>query len=297
VSAPAPLPAAFTWGVFGLLTCSSAAGTLASALSGAILGGLYAYLHEHALAATTLARIGARVPPGSSALALFTSTGEPNTLTTQSLQMAAARVSVATISGDLTAQIQPESVGPSQDSDVELTMVLTRYPEQDTAAAVKARPRSARVQVELVVRVEPSGRIHVADPTHSTGAFARSDLLSWGGFGLVCGAVAGAVNGGGWIGLAGGAAVLASAWGLFGLFGLFAGGLYGLWAGRAVSRRRLTGLTALLSPGTSNLLAWVDGAATSQDLHSLDSPGCQQLTLSFNDSAAGPALTSGQLCG
>ena len=42
---------------------------------------------------------------------------------------------------------------------------------------------------------------------------------------------------------------------------LFAGALYGLWAGRAVSARRLKGVGPLLPPDSSVILAWADGAA------------------------------------
>ena len=97
--------------------------------------------------------------------------------------------------------------------------------------------------------------------------------MSWAAFGLVVGDIAGAVKGGGWVGLAGGALLVGLVW------GLFAGALYRLWAGRAVSARRLNGIANLFRIGTSNVLAWVDGAATPDDLRPPAAPGGQQLVL------------------
>ena len=48
---------------------------------------------------------------------------------------------------------------------------------------------------------------------------------------------------------------------LWGIFGAFAGALYGMWAGRGVSARRLKGLGAFVPPDSSLALAWADGSA------------------------------------
>ena len=53
---------------------------------------------------------------------------------------------------------------------------------------------------------------------------------------------------------------------LWAVFGLIAGALYGLWAGRAVSARRLKGLGPLLPPDTSAVLAWSEGNLTQRAL-------------------------------
>jgi hypothetical protein len=127
----------------------------------------------------------------------------------------------------------------------------------------------------------------VDDPVHGIRAYARSDTMSWSAFGLIFGAVAGAANGGGWLGVAGGAFAVGLVWGLF---GLVAGALYGLWAGRAVSARRLNGLQNVLLPGTSSVLAWVDGAPSTEDLTSLAQPGAQQLVLRFVDRNEGTSI-------
>jgi hypothetical protein len=113
--------------------------------------------------------------------------------------------------------------------------------------------------------------------------------VSWAAFGLVVGAIAGAVKGGGWVGLAGGALLVGLVWGLF---GLFAGALYGLWAGRAVSARRLNGIANLFPLGTSSVLAWVDGAAT-DDLRPPAAPGGQQLVLRLVGRPDGTVLAVG----
>ena len=61
---------------------------------------------------------------------------------------------------------------------------------------------------------------------------ARSDVISWGGFGLVFGAIVGVVGGGGILGFLEDGVATGIGWALF---GLVAGALYGLWAGRSIS--------------------------------------------------------------
>src|ERR1044071_3532423 len=95
----------------------------------------------------------------------------------------------------------------------------------------------------------PSARGRTASPSVPPEAGASSP-------GLVCGALAGATGGGGFVGFLEGGLVTGVAWGLF---GLGAGALYGLWAGRATSARRLEGIGPILAPGTSTLLAWAEG--------------------------------------
>jgi hypothetical protein len=169
-------------------------------------------------------------------------------------------------------------------------MLLVHYRETGAAEQAAASAHSRRVQVELVVRVNADGRIQVADPAHGVRAFSCSDLVSWGGFGVVVGGIAGAVEGGGLVGVAGGALVTGLVWGLF---GLAAGALYGLSAGRAVSGRRLSGLRRLLVPNSSNVLAWIDGPALPEDLATLNAPGSERLVLRFVGTRDGTVITSG----
>ena len=79
----------------------------------------------------------------------------------------------------------------------------------------------------------------------------------------------------------------ASCWALF---GLVAGALYGLWAGRAVSARRLKAVHPLLAPDTSMIVAWAEGAVTPETLAGWSAPGSQQLILRFNPVANGAVL-------
>jgi len=77
----------------------------------------------------------------------------------------------------------------------------------------------------------------------------------------------------------------------WGLFGLGAGALYGLWAGRATSARRLEGIGPILAPGTSTLLAWAEGPLSPEAVDLLaGQPGTRRLVLSFNPSEHGAIL-------
>ena len=98
-------------------------------------------------------------------------------------------------------------------------------------------------------------------------------MVSWGLFGVVYGAIVGAVAHGGILssienGLVGV---------LWALFGLVAGALYGLWAGRGVSARRLKGFGPLLPPDSSVILAWADGAGTERTIDALSTRDTETL--------------------
>jgi hypothetical protein len=116
---------------------------------------------------------------------------------------------------------------------------------------------------------------------------ARSDVISWGGFGLVFGAIVGLAGGGGILGFLEGGLVTGVGWAVF---GLVAGALYGLWAGRSISARRLRGIGPLLLPGTSALLAWSNGPASSAVLEAFQEPGSSGLVLGFNPVEGGAVL-------
>ena len=77
---------------------------------------------------------------------------------------------------------------------------------------------------------------------------------------------------------------------LWAIFGLVAGALYGLWAGRGVSARRLKGVGPLLPPDSSVILAWADGDIAPQTITDLSSPGAQSLIVRFNPVAHGALL-------
>ena len=77
---------------------------------------------------------------------------------------------------------------------------------------------------------------------------------------------------------------------IWAIFGLFAGALYGLWAGRGVSARRLKGVGPLMPPDSSVILAWADGAATERTLGALSTPDAETLGVRFNPVAGGAIL-------
>lgn len=299
------LTAALTWGLFGLL-----AGGLESlalwAILGAICGGLWAYYTEHLLRKSELARIGAQLPASSSALLTFAETDDARGLLAAPAAPAPATASVIAIDDDLTARVfagtsEPvelpgSPVGPAMlpDQAAPTSMIMARYPDTGTAKQVASRaagPGTAaapgRIQVELVIWVDRAGRRHVADPTQGVKAWARSDLISWGVFGVAVGALAGAFGGGGVHSIVGNALVTGILWAAF---GLAAGALYGLWAGRGVSARRLKGLQGLLAPGTSMLVAWTDGPVSPNTFDALAAPGAQRLILRFNPVEDGAVL-------
>jgi hypothetical protein len=300
------LTAALTWGLFGLV-----AGGLKSAaiwaILGAVCGGLWAYYTEHLLRKDELARIGARLPANSSALVIFAESSDPRSLLKATAAHAPATASVAAVDDDLGARVFAGATDPIEVSrstgggailpgqTAPTSMIMLRYPSTATAkqVAAKAAPTSKKaaaaspVQVELVVWADPSGRRHVADPSQGVKAWAKSDLVSWGLFGVVVGALAGAFGGGGVHSFVSDAIVTGIGWAVF---GLVAGALYGLWAGRAVSARRLKGLSGLLTPGSSILVAWADGPVSTDTISALTAPGSQRLILRFNAIEGGAVL-------
>jgi hypothetical protein len=84
-----------------------------------------------------------------------------------------------------------------------------------------------------------------------------------------------------------GAVVTGVAWGIF---GIFAGALYGLFAGRAVSARRLKSVGPLLAPGTSMVVAWAYKPVTDDTLDGYLTPGSERLVLRFNSVEGGAVL-------
>ena len=172
-------------------------------------------------------------------------------------------------------------------------MLICRYRDRSDAnriaSHITADSEHTSAQIELVVERDARGRLHVVDPTHGIRAMAKSDVVSWGGLGLVLGAVAGAVAGGGILGFLAGGLITAIVWGLF---GLAAGALYGMWAGRAVSARRLKDVSLALANGGSSLLAWADGRVDPGVLETFLAPGSQSLVIRFESNARGAAIAT-----
>jgi hypothetical protein len=302
----AALTPALTWGVFGLLFGSEAVvSAIIWAVIGAICGGLYGYYFLRLAPKSRLARIGAQLPAQSSALTMFVETKDARGVLKATAGHRPSVASVAAVSADLTARVfagaaeaielpaEPSGHGLPPDRDSVLSMVLLRYHDPGTAKQIAAQmaPKTKKaipsLQFELVLHADRDGRRHVADPTLGVAATARQSLVSWAAFGVAFGALAGAVNGGGLGGALKGALVTAVVWGIF---GIIAGALFGLWAGRAVSARRLKGLRGLLVPGSSMLVAWADGPVRPDVMGILTEPGSQQLILRFNPVEGGAVL-------
>jgi hypothetical protein len=191
----------------------------------------------------------------------------------------------------------PTGQPPSDRSPV-LSMVVARYPDlgaaRRTAKEAAARTTKApkdlsrgELLVEMVVETRTDGRRRVVDPSQGVAAMAWSDVVSWGGFGLVFGAVVGFTGGGGLWGLLEGGVVTGIGWAVF---GLVAGALYGLWAGRSLSARRLSGVGAVLPAGSSAVLAWAEGDVGAGATDVLDAPGAERLVVSFTPVPGGAVL-------
>ena len=299
------LTPALTWGVFGLLASKGNWKSLVLwAVIGGVCGGLYAYYTEHLATKDELGRLGRQLPPDSSAILAYTAGSSAAELSSAAASFEPSPASVATIDADLSATVTngatgspalssaPPGTAPA-DKGTMLTMLLFRYAGTDTAkrvnaqASSKANERHAAVETELLMRTDPGGRRHVASPSAGALAFGKGALVSWGAFGLVFGAAAGFTNHGGFFGALKGGVVTGIVWAIF---GLAAGALYGLWAGRAVSARRLKSVRPLLPPGTSMVLAWAEGAPQEEAVTAWSEPAEQQLILRFDQAPHGAML-------
>ena len=173
-----------------------------------------------------------------------------------------------------------------------LSMIMLRYATESAAKqtaskmAQHAKGAVPSFAVELVVERHPDGELRVVDPKYGTWAWAKSDLVSWGLLGVGVGLLSGLVSGGLF-----GAVHSGIATGLiWAAFGLFAGALYGLWAGRAVTGRQLQSAARLLKPGTSLVVAWSDQSITDTVLVPYVTPDTQHLVLNFNSIEGGVVL-------
>jgi uncharacterized membrane protein len=298
------LTAFLTWGAFGLVA-GGLRGLAIWAILGAICGGLYAFYSEHLLNKNELARIGTQLPANSSLLLVTSETSDARRLLAETAVHDPTAASAILVADDLSARSFAGADDPRElphvalgsvhapSRSAPLSMILLRYGEPKTAATVAhaMRPKSKKdprpIQVELVIRVDQNGHRHVSDPSQGAEAWAKSDIVSWGLFGVVVGALAGAFGGGGVHAFVDQGIVTGIGWAVF---GLVAGALYGLWAGRAVSARRLKGLRGLLVPGTSYLVAWVEGSAPSDKLADLSKAASGELVVNFNPVAGGALL-------
>lgn len=296
------LTSALTWGLFGLLASGGSWRSLVIwALIGALCGGLYAYFAEHLLSSSQLKRIGERLGPDTSALAIWAEATDAERLLSAKVPLQPETASVAAIAADLSATVVAGATtavecwtpdageGPPASTSL-LSMLLLRYPGEHAARAALEAARKAdgdALQVELVFESARSGKRRVISPTQGAAVMAKSDVVSWGLFGMVFGAIVGAVADGGILSSIEHAVVTGVLWAIF---GLVAGALYGLWAGRAESARRLKGVGPLLPPDSSVILAWADGVVDEPAMQKLATPATSRLDLHFSPIGQGAVL-------
>ena len=288
-----------TWGLFGL-AANGWKGLVIWAVVGALCGAGFTYYSLHHVSEAELASIGTHMPANSSALMTFVETSDPRRLLAATAGHRPAAASAAVIAPDLDATVfagaeNPLEVSHSSGPQVlaanetsVVSMIVLRYPDVDTAKQTAARiaktkSAGADAQIELLIKVDPNGHRHVTDPKFGPKAWAKSDIVSWGLFGVVVGAIAGAFGGG----IFKGAVVTGIGWALF---GLLAGALYGLWAGRATTARRLKGIGPILAPGSSMLLAWAEGPVKRETIEMLATADAKRLVLLFNPTDGGAVL-------
>ena len=299
------LTPALTWGIFGLLA-GGLRGLGVWAVLGAVCGGLYAYYTEHLLTKDELKRIGGRLPGDSSAIVAFVQGADPRRVLSSTASWEPATASAAAIGADLSAQAYSGASNPLETSAApagaapeaanqatELSMLLVRFTGEHAARQVLGKSGSAKgqdqeaPQVELVIETNEHGRRRVIDPSTGSAAFSKSDTISWGLFGLAWGVIVGFASHGGVLSSVKSGLVTGILWAVF---GVVAGALYGLWAGRAVSARRLKGVGPLAPPGTSLVVAWAEGSLNEETTERWPAPGSQRLILRFNPAGDGALL-------
>ena len=293
------LTPALTWGLFGLLT-SGWLGLVIDGLLGALCGWAYTYYFVHHATKAQLTHVGKQLPPASSALLAFAQTSDPRRTLHATAGHTPAVASIAAITADLTARVFVGADGPDEvrhgtvqrvapaDETALASMIVIRYADLGGARHAVSRLAAGKTKaadVELVIETDDGGKRHVRDPKLGVAAMVPSDIVGWGAFGVLAGAIGGASGGG----IFKGAVITGIAWGVF---GAFAGALYGLWAGRSISARRLKGIGPLLARGTSVLVAWTDGAASQETIDTLTGQDArsQRLVLRFNPVGRGAAI-------
>jgi uncharacterized membrane protein len=288
------LTSALTWGVFGLLA-SGGLGLIVWGVLGTICGGGYAYVTEHLLTKTELRRMAKQLAPGSSALVAWIASTEVAEVLGCVSKFEPTSASIAAIGADPTAVVTRSDTTEATKSDALVSMLLVRYTGARTAQQVWTEAtggkvnKDAPIQTELLVTVDANNKARVNSPTQGTRAMSKSDIISWGLFGVVFGAIAGVAGGGGILGFLEDGIVTGLAWAIF---GLVAGALYGLWAGRGISARRLRGIGPLLAPDTSFVLAWADGAVTNDMVTPWTRPNSTHLALAFGAVDHGAVLAA-----
>lgn len=296
------LGAAFVWGLCGLAGADGIASILLWAAIGGIGGAAFYYYVIRHLTKPELARIGTRLPPDSSALLLRAGTRDARRLLAAAAVQGPSVATVAAIDTDLTTRVfadraypieSPPGSAEEADEAAILNMVMLRYPSSETAKQIASDPptgdKGGALDVEMVISTSADGHSHVSDPQLGVKGAARSVVRSWSGFGLVFGALVGAIGGGGVLGSIEGGLATAVAWGAL---GLAAGALYGLVAGAAFTPGRLKTIRPLSTPGTSILMAWTEKPITEDLLDPFMKPGSQRLVLNVTSREGGAVLSA-----
>jgi uncharacterized membrane protein len=209
------LSAALVWGLCGVLAANGLASIIIWAAVGVIGGVLFSYYSMRYLSKSELTRIGSRLPAQSSALVMWVGTKDTARLLEATATQKPSAASVAAVGLDLTTRVFAGATNPVEvprgladkvgDKGV-MSIVLLRYPDPETAKKMASQPPAGdkgavpTLKTATVIRCDPDGRERVSDPSFGRRALAKADLLSWGGFGLVFGALAGAIGGGGVLG-------------------------------------------------------------------------------------------------
>ena len=278
-----------TWGLFGLIAGGLESGVL-WAVVGGICGGLYGYYFEHRLTKDELKRIGSRLPAESSAIVAWLRAADPRRILSSAASFKPATASVAAVMPDLSAQVYSEASAHAE-HDAALSMLLVRFAGEHAARQALGESGSKDQKepwVELFIEANEHGRRRVVAPKTGTAAFAKSDIVGWGVFGVAWGLIVGFTSGDdGALGAIESGAVIGILWGIF---GLFAGALYGMWAGRGVSARRLKGLGAFVPPDSSLAVAWADGPVSQETVERWAPNGSHQLILRFDPVGDGAVL-------
>ena len=175
-----------------------------------------------------------------------------------------------------------------------LDMLMVRFTGEHAARQALAESGSKKhkdrkePEVELFIEANEHGRRRVIAPKTGTAAFAKSDILGWGLFGVAWGLIVGfAAGDGGVLGAIESGLLIGVLWGIF---GAVAGALYGMWAGRGVSARRLKGLGDFVPPDSSLALAWAEGSLSQEAMKRWAATGSERLILRFNPVGRGAVL-------
>jgi hypothetical protein len=287
------LTPALTWGLFGLVaTGGSLASLVLWALVGALCGGLYAYFTEHLLSGSQLKAIAAQMGPDTSALTMWAEAADAQQVLSAAAALHPTAASIAEIADDLSARVFAGTANPVEGASGSrrLSMLLLRYPGERSAREMIAQAAEAdgdTPEVELVFESAKSGKRRVFSPAKGVAVMAKADVISWGGFGLVFGVIVSLAGNGGVLSSIEDGVVTGVLWAIA---GLAAGALYGLWAGRGVSARRLKGVGPLLPPDTSVILAWADGDGAAPAIEKLATPTAERLDLRFSAVGQGAVL-------